>query len=112
MLRNILDHDIGRWILDAHKDARCEYSLTQVKNNIFQSRTIDRTFIDEKNVRWIIDYKTGEHMGANLEGFFKNEKDRYRNQLSQYEKLFRKLEETRLIKKALYYPMHKELLVY
>jgi len=112
MLRNILDHDIGRWILDAHKDARCEYSLTQVKNNIFQSRTIDRTFIDEKNVRWIIDYKTGEHMGANLEGFFKNEKDRYHNQLSQYEKLFRKLEETRLIKKALYYPMHKELLVY
>jgi hypothetical protein len=51
-------------------------------------------------------------MGANLEGFFKNEKDRYHNQLSQYEKIFRKLEETRLIKKALYYPMHNELLIY
>ena len=112
MLRNILGHDIGRWILEAHKDARCEYSLTQMKNNIFQSRTIDRTFIDEKNVRWIIDYKTGEHMGANLEDFFKNEKERYHNQLSQYEKLFKQLEETRPIKKALYYPMHKELLVF
>ena len=51
-------------------------------------------------------------MGSNLETFFKNEKDRYHNQLNQYENLFRQLGEIRPIKKALYYPMHKELLVF
>jgi ATP-dependent exoDNAse (exonuclease V) beta subunit len=112
MLRNILDHDTGRWILQSHRDARCEYSLTQRKNDIYQSRIIDRTFIDENEVRWIIDYKTGGHLGANLETFFNNERDRYQNQLNQYENLFKQLGETRSIKKALYYPMHKELLVF
>ena len=112
MLRNILDHDTGRWILESHRDARCEYSLTQMKNDIYRSRIIDRTFIDENDVRWIIDYKTGAHMGANLETFFSHERDRYHNQLNQYENLFKQLGETRSIKKALYYPMHKELLVF
>jgi ATP-dependent exoDNAse (exonuclease V) beta subunit len=112
MLRNILGHDTGRWILESHRDARCEYSLTQMKNNIYQSRIIDRTFVDKNNVRWIIDYKTGTHMGANLETFFSHERERYHNQLNQYENLFRQLGETRSIKKALYYPMHKELLVF
>ena len=112
MLRNILGHDTGRWILESHRDARCEYSLTQMKNNIYRSRIIDRTFIDKHNVRWIIDYKTGTHMGANLENFFSNERERYHNQLNQYENLFRQLGETRAIKKALYYPMHKELLIF
>ena len=112
MLRNILSHPKGRWILDYHNDAHCEYSLTQVKNNTYQSRTIDRTFIDENNVRWIIEYKTGQHLGANLETFFENEKDRYHNQLNEYENLFILLGETRPVKKALYYPMHKELLVF
>ena len=62
-------------------------------------------------MRWIIDYKTGQHMGADLEVFFKNEKNRYRPQLNQYENLFKLSGETRVIKKALYYPMHKELLL-
>ena len=50
-------------------------------------------------------------MGSDLKTFFKNEKFRYRNQLNQYEKLFKLSGETRVIKKALYYPMHKEFLV-
>ena len=50
-------------------------------------------------------------MGANLEIFFQNEKNRYRIQLKQYEDHFKCLGETREIKKALYYPMHKEFLI-
>ena len=38
MLSNILNHPEGRWILESHKDARCEYSLSQIKNNIYQQR--------------------------------------------------------------------------
>ncbi|MDP6231269.1 MAG: UvrD-helicase domain-containing protein [Nitrospinaceae bacterium] len=111
MLRNILDHDKGRWILESHEDARCEYPLTQIKSNTYQSRVIDRTFIDKDNIRWIIDYKTGQHLGSDLGNFFENEKVRYQNQLNQYEKLLIMSGEKRTIKKALYYPIHKELLI-
>ncbi|KMP11679.1 hypothetical protein UR09_02775 [Candidatus Nitromaritima sp. SCGC AAA799-A02] len=111
MIRNILDHDRGRWILHSHAEARCEYPLTQIKNNTYQSRVIDRTFVDEDGVRWVIDYKTGEHLGSDLQKFFDAEKKRYRGQLEQYETLLIKNGETRPIKKALYYPMHRKLLV-
>ena len=111
MLRNIVSHKEGQWILESHQDARCEYSLTQIVNNTYQSKIIDRTFIDKNNIRWIIDYKTGQHMGTDLEVFFENEKNRYRPQLNQYENIFKLSGETRIIKKALYYPMHKELLL-
>ena len=111
MLRNILNHERGRWILQTHKDDHCEYPLTHIENNTYQSRVIDRTFVDDKNFRWIIEYKTGQHMGSNLENFFKNEKERYRSQLNQYEILFKMSGETRIIKKALYYPMHKQFLI-
>jgi ATP-dependent helicase/nuclease subunit A len=110
MIQNILSHKIGQWILEDHKEARCEYSLTQIINNSYQSNVIDRTFIDKNNVRWIIDYKTGNHTGSDLKTFFKNEKERYRKQLDKYENLFKLSGEARQIKKALYYPMHKELL--
>ena len=33
---------------------------------------IDRTFIDEAGVRWIIDYKTSDHEGSDLENFFES----------------------------------------
>jgi len=65
--------------------------------------------VDEEGVRWIIDYKTGERTGGNVEGFFKQEIERYRSQLDSYEHLIRLQGETRPIKKALYYPLHQRL---
>ena len=111
MLRNILNHERGRWILQTHEEDHCEYPLTYIESNTYQSRVIDRTFVDENNYRWIIDYKTGQHIGSDLEIFFKNEKDRYQDQLDRYAKLFIISGEKRPIKKALYYPMHKKLLL-
>ena len=75
-----------------------------------QNRIIDRTFIDKNNVRWIIDYKTGEHKGGNLEFFFQQEIERYQTQLDIYHRLLQKRGETRTIKKALYYPLHQRLI--
>ena len=37
MLRNILNHETGRWILQTHKDDHCEYPLTHIENNTYQS---------------------------------------------------------------------------
>ncbi len=108
-LNHILEDERGRWVLTDHKDHRSEYPLTGWDGEEFFNRVIDRTFVDESDVRWIVDYKTGRHEGAKLEKFFKEESDRYREQLSVYENLLRMEGETRQIKKALYYPMHQRL---
>jgi len=107
-IQNILSHDKGRWVLQDHKEQKAEYALTNFKDKVFKDRVIDRTFVDE-DVRWIVDYKTGEHQGGNLKKFFDDEIDRYRDQLESYEQLIRLKGETRPIKKALYYPLHKRL---
>ena len=47
------------WILDSsHAEAHSEYALTAKEKEHYQQVIIDRTFIDEKGIRWIIDYKT------------------------------------------------------
>ena len=100
----------AQWILKPHEDHKSEFSISGIVNGDIQNRHIDRTFIDENKVRWIIDYKTGEHEGANLDHFFSEEKKRYQTQLDVYELLIRQSGETRPIKKALFYPMHRKLL--
>jgi len=111
-LRNILEHDIGRWILQEHQDHKAEYALTNFKDKNFKSMIIDRTFIAEDGVRWIIDYKTGEDDDEETEEILDEEKaiNKHRSQLESYEQLMIHLQgETRPIKKALYYPLHKRL---
>ena len=109
---NILKHDKGRWILQRHQDHKAEYSLTSIKDKNFKSKIIDRTFIDEEGTRWIIDYKTGEDDGEDLEGILDENKviKQYRPQLETYEQLIRLQGETGPIKKALYYPLHQRLI--
>ena len=70
----------------------------QIKNYV-----VDRTFIDEKGVRWIIDYKTGLHQGGDLEGYLENKQAEHLAQLENYAKIFRALED-RPISMGLYFP--------
>ncbi len=95
----------GRWILSGnHKDAHCEWALGFMQNGQACHRIIDRSFIDEKGVRWIIDYKTGSHEGSDLNSFLDNEERRYARQLEDYRELLRKMENDRPIRMALYFP--------
>jgi ATP-dependent exoDNAse (exonuclease V) beta subunit len=64
---------------------------------------IDRSFV-EQGERWIIDYKTGEHRGGDLEGFLRSEADRYRPQLQRYRAALA-LSDPRPIRTALYFPL-------
>ena len=101
----VFTDDRGRWILsNGHRDSRCEVPVTAVIEGQVRHLVIDRTFVDENDVRWIIDYKTGTHEGGNLEKFLDEEQDRYGRQLANYAAAFRKLEE-REIRTALYYPL-------
>ena len=61
-VKAVLADEKGQWILDAsHRSAKSEWALSVVSNNMdaaVLNYVIDRSFIDENNVRWIIDYKT------------------------------------------------------
>ncbi len=107
-VENCLASEQGRWILEEHEEAHCEYKITAVLDKRPRSLVLDRTFV-ENGTRWIIDYKTSSHGGGDLEGFLKNEEDRYREQLSRYRKAVA-ITETRPIKTALYFPMLDRLL--
>lgn len=108
-LKNILKDEDGRKILKRYENEKAEYALTFMEGRNFRNKIVDRTFVDGEGVRWIVDYKTGEHEGSNLKKFFDDEMDRHRDQLESYEKLFRLQGETRPIKMALYYPLHQRL---
>ncbi|MGB9500133.1 MAG: UvrD-helicase domain-containing protein [Dissulfuribacterales bacterium] len=105
-LTTALSDDRGRWILADHKDGACEYALTGQIDNEIVSVKLDRTFIDEEGVRWIIDYKTGMHKGGSVDEFLDREQLRYQTQMETYAKLMR-AKEDREVRLGLYFPQLK-----
>jgi ATP-dependent exoDNAse (exonuclease V) beta subunit len=104
-LRNALQGERGRWILsNAHRDSRCEYRLAGEIDGVFVNVTLDRTFVDDKGVRWIVDYKTSAHEGAGVEDFLDRERERYRPQLERYASLLARIERRR-VRLGLYFPL-------
>lgn len=107
----VMRSETGRWILSAqHSDAHCEYALTGIVDGQWLNAVIDRTFIDQDGVRWIIDYKSGHHSGGDLEGFLQQEADRYRQQLLTYAQLYQQMGASKIIT-ALYLPRHDALTI-
>ncbi|HVE44771.1 MAG TPA: UvrD-helicase domain-containing protein [Gammaproteobacteria bacterium] len=94
----------GRWILQPHREARSEYALSAVVEEELENIVIDRTFIDENNVRWIIDYKTSSFSEGTMETFLQKELDKYTEKMKQYAEVF-SLMEKRPIKMGLYFPL-------
>ncbi len=104
-LNNSLADARGRWLLDAGlREARSEYALTAWIGERAQNVIIDRTFVDEHDVRWIVDYKTSTHEGGGLEVFLAREQQRYRAQLENYAQLVALLD-SRPIRLGLYFPL-------
>ncbi|MEO5341020.1 MAG: UvrD-helicase domain-containing protein [Magnetococcus sp. MYC-9] len=106
LLRTMAD-DRGRWILDdtRHRQAASELALTGLLHGTPHRVVLDRTFVDQEGVRWIIDFKTSLHQGGDLEGFLDNEQIRYREQMARYGTLMRHLSHEP-IRLGLYFPMH------
>jgi ATP-dependent helicase/nuclease subunit A len=89
-LRRTVTDPRGRWLLDpGHREASTELGLTGLVGRDVVSIVIDRTFVDADGVRWIVDYKTSVHEGADLEEFLDRERERYRPQLERYAALMR-----------------------
>ena len=95
----------GRWLFAAsHRDAAAELELTGRMGAEILRVAVDRTFVDEHGTRWIIDFKTSEHEGGDLERFLDSEQARYAPQLHRYAALIRSFgpEPVRL---GLYFPL-------
>jgi ATP-dependent helicase/nuclease subunit A len=104
-LTRTLSDERGRWILDqAHSEARGEYALSGIIDGEFVNVILDRTFVDDEGVRWIIDYKASSHEGGGREEFLDRERERYAAQLERYARLMGKLD-ARPIRLGLYFPL-------
>ena len=103
---NILNDPRAQWILSpTHRDARNEWALSSYENNDIYHHVIDRSFIDENNVRWIIDYKTATpHSDESKENFIQRQWAEHKAQLEKYAEIIGKTED-RPIQLALYFPL-------
>jgi ATP-dependent exoDNAse (exonuclease V) beta subunit len=101
---NTLGDERGRWLLTAHPEARSEYALSVLEEGRLKTNIIDRSFVDAEGVRWIVDYKTSRHSGADVDAFLEQERLRYAPQLERYAFLIRGLGAPR-VKVALYFPL-------
>lgn len=103
-IQRVLADKTGRWILGPHASARSEMPISVVRGGRLTRLRLDRTFVDDEGVRWIVDYKTGRHEGGQTDAFLSSEVERYRVQIEDYARAMSEWE-TRPIKVALYFPM-------
>ncbi len=102
-LQNSLSDSRGQWLLSGGRDNQSEYALSRMVEGRLSRLVIDRTFIDEDGVRWIIDYKTGYRSGGDVDGFLEQERLRYTPQLEEYARLI-SLMSDEPVRLGLYFP--------
>jgi ATP-dependent exoDNAse (exonuclease V) beta subunit len=104
-IRSVLADPRGQWLLDPqHGEARSEYALSGIDEGALTTIVMDRTFVDDEGVRWIIDFKSGRHEGGRVAAFLDREQDRYRDQLERYGRMMTRMDQ-RPIRLALYFPV-------
>ena len=110
-IENIRSDVKADWIFSSsHQQVKREWSLTAVVNKTISSIIIDRSFIDQYGIRWIVDFKSSHHKG-NIDNFIAQEKIRYQQQLEHYASVVGMLEsrttKDRIIKLGIYFPLLK-----
>ena len=104
LLRTLAD-ETGRWLLSStHVESASEFSLSVLDGTSIEQCVIDRTFVADDGIRWIVDYKASVHEGTDLEEFVRAETKRYRSQLLQYRNRMAKFDR-RQTRTALYFPL-------
>jgi ATP-dependent exoDNAse (exonuclease V) beta subunit len=101
-LKNAISDERGRWVLGPHPEARSEHRIRVTGAAGANTYIVDRIFRTAEDVRWIVDYKTSSHEGADAEAFLEREKERYRAQLERYAAA---LSDSRGVRLGLYFPL-------
>lgn len=94
----------GQWILGPQQFSQNELKITGIVDNVPMNWVIDRTFCDTHGIRWIIDYKTSSHEGADIKDFLDREQIRYQHQLNHYAKVMQQID-SRPIRLGIYFPL-------
>jgi ATP-dependent exoDNAse (exonuclease V) beta subunit len=103
-LTRVWSDPVGRRILHPWAEAWSELRLCWRGPERIEHLQIDRSFVDDEGQRWIIDYKTGRHLGADLQAFLASEVERYRGQLERYAEAIAAID-PRPIRVGLYFPL-------
>ena len=93
VLKTLSDPKLN-WIFDnQHREGACELGISRMHNGHTQQFVIDRTFVDQDNTRWIIDYKTSQQQPDQTESeFIQRQTEKYRSQLENYRDLMKAVE--------------------
>lgn len=92
--------------------AQNEYALSAFEDGVVNTYRIDRTFVDDEGVRWVVDYKSTDTNRADLAAFVDEQVQlRHRPQLEKYGALMREID-ARPIKLAVYFPLLRQLRVW
>ena len=95
----------ARWIFKGgYRDDLREHALSGHWRGEVVRAVFDRSFVDDRGVRWVIDYKTSEHSGGGREQFLDREVERYRPQLERYALLAQRLG-PEPVRVGLYFPL-------
>ena len=107
---NHIQEDSGsHFIFADYPEQNNEYSLSAIEDGKVKTYRIDRTFVDLKGVRWVVDYKSTDTQQADLESFADQQiRDRHRTQLEKYASLISQID-PRPICLAVYFPLLKQL---
>ncbi|MEO7760938.1 MAG: 3'-5' exonuclease, partial [Casimicrobiaceae bacterium] len=107
-LATMLDSARAAWMFDpAHADARSEFAVTTIEADRLTRIVVDRTFVEHDGTRWIVDFKTSMHAGADLAAFLDREVVRHRPQLEGYARALAQMD-AQPIKVGIYWPLHDE----
>jgi ATP-dependent exoDNAse (exonuclease V) beta subunit len=82
--------------------------LTGIWQGRLSSIVIDRVRIGGDGTHWIVDYKTSAHEGGDMEGFLRQQADRYRDQLQKYAAIYSAYAAVP-VRTALYFPLFQTL---
>jgi len=104
-LRSALASEKGRWILSDYEQSETEVPLSGVIDGRQVHAIIDRTFVDGRGIRWVIDYKITEDTATSHKQFMQKEALKYAPQLAAYVRLWSSLEPSRQVRSALYFPL-------
>jgi ATP-dependent exoDNAse (exonuclease V) beta subunit len=104
IIARTLDDPRGRWLFDpAHVDAHSEWALAGEDDGRIVHVVLDRSFVAGGR-RYIVDLKTGAHLGGDPAAFLAREFERYRPQLQRYARIVGAID-LRPVRIALYHPL-------
>ena len=103
-LTSVLEDPRGQWLLFDHTEQASEYALSGILDEGLVNIVIDRTFVDDNGIRWIVDYKTSRHESGDVDEFLDLQQERYQKQLEKYARVMSALDD-RPIRLGLYFPL-------